>query len=147
MNQSANIIPLFVCIPFAGAFLISIAGRRFKRFPDIIGNIASVSLTALSVFALRLVNMEGIAVYNVGAWKAPVGIALVLDALTAFMLVCVNLVACAIAVRFRFAASARIPMRAPARARPSRSQARRSNFGQGAAAVHRRYSVPVGLKV
>jgi len=88
-----NIIPLFVAIPLAGAFLTSLLSRRIKRLPDILGNATTLAVFILSIMAVRYVNMHGVLVYSVGAWRPPVGIAMVLDGLSAFMLVTVNLVA------------------------------------------------------
>ncbi|MFH1519569.1 MAG: monovalent cation/H+ antiporter subunit D family protein [Candidatus Omnitrophota bacterium] len=94
----ANIIPLFVAISLAGAFLVSIVGKKIKWFPDFLGNLTTLTLLCLSAFALKLSNSYGTIVYSVGHWKPPVGIALVLDGLTSFMLVTVNLVAFIISI-------------------------------------------------
>jgi len=89
----ANIIPLFVVISLAGAFLVSIVGKKIKWFPDFLGNLTTLALLCLSIFAVKLSNSYGTIVYSVGSWKPPEGIAMVLDGLTSFMLVTVNLVA------------------------------------------------------
>jgi len=52
----------------------------------------------MAVFAVRLVNVHGTLVYSVGSWRPPVGIAMVADGLTAFMLVTVNLIAFLVAI-------------------------------------------------
>ena len=95
-----NIIPLFVIIPLAAAFLISFAGRFAKRIPDILGNSACFALLFLSIYmANALYKIPGhILVYKVGGWIPPIGISMVVDSLTAFMLVTVNLVAFMISV-------------------------------------------------
>ena len=93
MIPAYNIIPFFVILPLAGAFLISIIGRRVKNCPDTLANITTLVLFCLSILSVMAVNRYGTLVYSVGAWKPPVGIAMVLDGLTAFMLVTVNLVA------------------------------------------------------
>jgi len=93
-----NIIPLFVAIPLAGAFLISLFGKRIKGFADILGAIVSLALCVLSVMSVRLTNLHGVLSYSVGSHIPPVGIGLVLDGLSAFMLVTVNLVAFCIAL-------------------------------------------------
>ena len=98
MIEASNIAPFFVVIPLAGAFILSITGRKLSWLPDIMGNIATLSLAALSVFSVKIVNEYGTLVYSVGAWRPPYGIAMVLDGLSAFMLVTVNLVAFHIAV-------------------------------------------------
>ncbi len=88
-----NLIPLFVIIPLAGAFVISLIGKRFRRTPDVLGNIVTLSTFIASIVAVFAVFEHGVLVYRVGMWRPPVGIAMVLDALTAFLLVTVNLVA------------------------------------------------------
>jgi len=98
MITQANLIPLFAIIPLAGAFLTTLAGKRLKNVPDILGNIITFILFVLSVVAVVVNNKYGTLVYSVGAWKPPFGIAMVLDGLTAFMLVTVNLVAFCISI-------------------------------------------------
>ena len=98
MTQVANIIPFFVVIPLAGAFLTSLIGRKLKRFPDFMGSLTTLSLLVLSILAVYIANIHGTLVYSVGAWKPPIGIAMVLDGLTSFMLVTVNLIAFAVAI-------------------------------------------------
>jgi len=98
MIMASHIIPLFVGISLAGAFITSLLGKKFKMLPDVMGSLTTFALLVLSLLAVRVVNVHGILVYNVGAWKLPIGIALVLDGLTAFMLVTVNLVAFLIAI-------------------------------------------------
>jgi multicomponent Na+:H+ antiporter subunit D len=47
----------------------------------------------LSVLAVAAVKSNGVMVYKIGGWAPPIGISLVLDGLSAFMLVTVNLIA------------------------------------------------------
>ncbi|HOW35010.1 MAG TPA: proton-conducting transporter membrane subunit [Candidatus Omnitrophota bacterium] len=98
MTTAVNIIPIFVIVPLAGAFMISIGGRKLKWLADFLGVLSTAGLFIAALFALKLVNEYHILVYSVGAWKPPIGIAMVLDGLTAFMLVTVNLVALMIAI-------------------------------------------------
>ncbi|MBA3062964.1 MAG: NADH/ubiquinone/plastoquinone (complex I), partial [Atribacteria sp.] len=93
MMAISNIIPLFVAISLLGAFLTSIIGKRLKWLPDLIGSLTTLILLVLSLITVRIVATQGILVYNVGSWKLPIGIVLVLDGLTVFMLVTVNLIA------------------------------------------------------
>jgi len=86
-------IPLFVVIPLASAFLISLLGRKFRIFSDIFSNLSTLILTALSVYSVIVVKDAGLLVYKVGGWIPPIGINMVLDGLASFMLVTVNLVA------------------------------------------------------
>ena len=98
MILTYKIIPLFVAIPLAGAFLTSLAGKKIKGLADAFGILTTFSLFVLSVLSLRLVGLYGTVVYTVGAWKIPIGIGMVLDGLSSFMLITVNLVAFLIAV-------------------------------------------------
>ncbi|UCG35383.1 MAG: monovalent cation/H+ antiporter subunit D family protein [Candidatus Omnitrophota bacterium] len=98
MMGASNIIPLFVVIPLAGAFLISLLGKKIKGLADIIGVISGLSLCVLSFYAVRLYNIHGVLTYSVGAWMPPIGIGMIIDGLSAFMLVTVNLVAFCVVV-------------------------------------------------
>jgi len=98
MTPQAHIVPLFIIIPLAGAFLTSLAGKRFKRLPDLLGIASALGCLVFSLVSVRLVRLAGVLVYSVGAWRPPVGITLVLDGLASFMLVTVNLIACLVIV-------------------------------------------------
>ena len=98
MTATSNILPLFVGISLAGAFLTSIVGKKVKWLPDLMGSLTTLILLGLSLITVRIVATQGILVYSVGGWKLPIGIALVLDGLTVFMLVTVNLMAFFIAI-------------------------------------------------
>lgn len=98
MKPIFNIIPLFVAIPLAGAFLISLFGRRIKKLPDALGVLIALGLCALSIWSVRLSNTYTTINYSVGSWVPPIGIGMVLDGLSAFMLVVVNLVAFCITI-------------------------------------------------
>jgi multicomponent Na+:H+ antiporter subunit D len=87
-----RMIPLFIIIPFAAAFLITLLGKRIKHFSDCVANIATLALLGLSLHALQLVNAYKIIVYKAGGWLPPIGICLVVDGLSGFMLVTVNLI-------------------------------------------------------
>jgi len=101
MSGNSLLIPCFVAVPLAGAFLNSLVGRRVRALPDFLGALAAFILVGLSLMALQSVRADSVWVYQVGGWKLPLGISLVLDGLTAFMLVTVNAVAFAIVVYAR----------------------------------------------
>lgn len=98
--NSQSIIPLFVIIPLAAAFLTSLVGRFIKRSADFIAVITSSLLLGFSIYALFLLNaVPGkIMVYKVGGWFPPFGICMVLDGLSGFMLLTVNLITFFVAV-------------------------------------------------
>ena len=87
-----NLLPLYVIIPLGAAFLISLFGKISKRICDCLANLATFLLLGLSLLAAVYKPSTGILVYKVGGWIPPIGICLVLDGLTSFMLVTVNLV-------------------------------------------------------
>lgn len=87
-----NMLPFFVIVPLGAAFLVSLFGKRIRNFGDILANLAALVLLVLSLYSVQLVNTHKILVYKVGGWMPPIGICMVLDGLTSFMLVTVNLV-------------------------------------------------------
>lgn len=94
MNLS-HVIPLFIIIPLATAFLVSLLGRSLKNFAKLAAIISSASLLYLSFYSVFCLNRlaDKTVVYNVGGWALPFGISMVMDGLTVFMLVTVNLIA------------------------------------------------------
>ncbi|MCK4504273.1 MAG: NADH/ubiquinone/plastoquinone (complex I) [Candidatus Aegiribacteria sp.] len=99
-----SIVPLFVAIPLAGAFLIALL-KRIKGIPDTLGVLASASAFALSIMFVLKMEMGQRVICNVGNWGGfqevlgrIVGIQLVVDGFTVFMLVTVNLIAFLVAV-------------------------------------------------
>ena len=88
-----SLIPLFVVIPLAAAFLISLLGRRFRFLGDSLSNLSTLILVGLSIYSVILVKDSGLLVYKIGGWIPPIGISMVLDGLSSFMLVIVNIVA------------------------------------------------------
>lgn len=90
-----NIIPLFVIIPLGAAFLISLVGKFVRRSSEVIIMVSSFLLLGFSVYSRILLNsaVGKILVYKIGGWVPPFGILLVLDGLSGFMLLTINLVA------------------------------------------------------
>ena len=91
-----NIIPLFVIIPLFTAFLISLIGRFIKSaYVDIISGLAGSLLLLFSFWGLVVLgnSPHNVLVYKIGGWMPPFGICMVLDGLSNFMLVTVNIVA------------------------------------------------------
>ncbi|MBU4312699.1 MAG: monovalent cation/H+ antiporter subunit D family protein [Candidatus Omnitrophica bacterium] len=93
-----NPLPLFIAIPLASAFLNSLLGKRIKGFSDVLSSIATLALAAISIYSVFLIKDVGSIVYKVGGWMPPIGIAMVMDSLTVFMLVTINVVAFLISV-------------------------------------------------
>ncbi|HQM50922.1 MAG TPA: proton-conducting transporter membrane subunit [Candidatus Hydrogenedentes bacterium] len=93
MTPPSYIMPLCVALPLGGAFVTALLGRRFPALAPLLGTVASALLLAISLLSVKVLLQHGVLVYTVGGWPPPVGISMVLDGLTAFMLVTVNLVA------------------------------------------------------
>jgi len=98
------VIPLFVAIPLAGAFLTALL-KRVKGIPDTLGVMSSVFTFALSILFIIRMQAGQTFVVNVGNWGGfqevmgrIVGIQMVMDGLTIFMLLIVNFVAFLVAV-------------------------------------------------
>jgi multicomponent Na+:H+ antiporter subunit D len=87
-----KMLPFFVIIPLGTAFLISLLGKRIKNLGDVLANLATLALLGLSLYSIKLAAMHKVLVYKVGGWAPPIGICMVLDGLTSFMLVTVNIV-------------------------------------------------------
>ncbi|MFC1674939.1 complex I subunit 5 family protein, partial [Candidatus Omnitrophota bacterium] len=87
-----KLIPFFVIIPLAAAFLVSLLGKRLRGLGDVLSNLAALALLALSLYSIPLVSAQKVLVYKVGGWIPPIGISMVLDGLSSFMLVTVSLV-------------------------------------------------------
>jgi len=101
MNGIALLIPSFVVIPLGGAFVNSLLGRRVHTLPALLGSVTTLILLVLSLVAVQTVSFDPTLTYPVGGWRAPIGIAMVLDGFTSFMLVTVNMVAFAVTVYAR----------------------------------------------
>ncbi|MFH1269960.1 MAG: proton-conducting transporter membrane subunit, partial [Candidatus Omnitrophota bacterium] len=86
------ILTLFVIIPLGAAFLISLFGKRIKNSGDLLANSGTLSLLILSLYSIPGILTHKVLVYKVGGWIPPIGICMVMDGFTSFMLVTVNLV-------------------------------------------------------
>lgn len=96
-----QVIPLFVAVPLAGAFLLALIGRASRLITDVLSLLVTLFLLIGSVLALKKVHEGSVWVYAVGGWDPPWGIAMVLDGLSAFMLLTINTVAFLVAIYAR----------------------------------------------
>ncbi|NQT46054.1 MAG: NADH/ubiquinone/plastoquinone (complex I) [Candidatus Omnitrophica bacterium] len=80
-----NIIPLFIAIPLGFAFLIPMFSRKVRWLPDMLGNLATLSLVILSFYTIGRTGN-----YYMGGWRPPIGINLVLDGFSSLMLIMVS---------------------------------------------------------
>lgn len=85
-----RLLPFFVLLPLAAAFLVTLFGRRSKFASDTIVNLATLGLAWASVHAAILVKTHKVLMYKIGGWGYPLGISLGLDGLSGLMSVVVN---------------------------------------------------------
>ena len=78
-------VPLVVAIPLLGAAVTLALGRR-RRAQIVVGVASLTGVATLAGILLALVDRVGPAVVHVGGWLAPWGIVLVVDRLSAIML-------------------------------------------------------------
>lgn len=84
--------PYFIVIPLFSAFLITMVGGKKDGFAAWMSTVATAVLLVMSVVCF--LNLDGrTLVYEMGKWPIPYGIALVIDAFSALMLVIVLIVA------------------------------------------------------
>ncbi len=89
------LIPLFVVLPLAGAFIIMILGRFIRHFDRITASLVLLYLVTVSLICL-ISPGDDIQLYKVGGWepvnKVPIAIYMVLDPLAAVILCVINLI-------------------------------------------------------
>ncbi len=87
-------IPLFIAIPLGSAFIIYLVGsllkEKSKRFADIWANLATLACLALSVWSVFAVYRDSALLYFMGNWRPPIGITLVVDGLSVFILLIIS---------------------------------------------------------
>lgn len=93
LDNILDLMPLFVVVPVASAFVIPVVSQKIKWLPDLL---ATLSMAFLLSLALLTVGNTGS--YLVGGWQLPLGIELRVDGLTALMLVIVNIVGFAVSI-------------------------------------------------
>lgn len=87
-----RVILLFVALPLAGSFLIALLSRRLEKFGDLLSSVAAFILFCLSLYCAKLVLTGQVISYRLGAFSFPLSITLVIDGLSALLLVIVNFV-------------------------------------------------------
>lgn len=88
-----NPVPFLIIVPLAAAFFIPILGKRIKMFAETVCILATLSLAAISFFIAFSMRNERLLMYNIGNWAVPAGIPLIVDSLSMFMLLIVNVIA------------------------------------------------------
>jgi len=89
------LIPIFVIVPLAGAFLIMILGKFFRDINKYITSLILLFLLVLSILAL-INTGDKMSLYKVGGWEpvngVPIGIYMVMDGFTTILLCIINLI-------------------------------------------------------
>lgn len=89
------LIPLFIAIPLAGAFLTMILGKFLPRLNKYLGITVLLLLAMMSLISVATIS-GGTDIYKVGGWEPvggiPIGIYMVLDNLSALLLCVINIV-------------------------------------------------------
>lgn len=92
-----KLIPLFIAVPIGSAFIIYLIGSilkdRSRRFADVWSMLVVLFLAGFSIYFLKQVSLESPILFFMGSWRPPVGITLVLDGLSCFMLLIINFIA------------------------------------------------------
>jgi multicomponent Na+:H+ antiporter subunit D len=92
----SKLIPLFVILPLAAAFIIPIVGKYLEGFQKAISNLVFLFLALLTLAFMFDGNPDPIT-YKVGGWEPingiPIGIHLYIDGLSLFMLLIINSIA------------------------------------------------------
>jgi len=86
------ILPFFIIIPLLTAFVITLISGERDDWAVILSIIVEISLLILSVFCFFRVDGTAV-IYKMSNWKAPIGIILVADSLSIFMLIIVSFIA------------------------------------------------------
>jgi len=89
------IIPYFVIVPLAGAFIVAMVPRRLGKVADILANLCCL---AILVGAVTVCVRGFTGVYYVGNWPVPVGISMVLDGFSGLMLLTIAVITAASAL-------------------------------------------------
>jgi multicomponent Na+:H+ antiporter subunit D len=89
------LIPLFVVIPLAGAFLIMILGRFLSELNKYLASAILLILVILSIYSMVSIGKD-VSLYKVGGWepinKIPIGIYMVMDGFTVIVLCIINII-------------------------------------------------------
>lgn len=89
------LIPLFVLIPLAGAFLIMITGRFIRDLNRYLALLVLLILAFLSIYSVRS-GTGTLSLYKVGGWEPvkdiPVGIYMVMDSFTVLVLCIISII-------------------------------------------------------
>ncbi|MEO0101608.1 MAG: proton-conducting transporter membrane subunit [candidate division WOR-3 bacterium] len=98
-----NLLPLFVALPLAGAFLIPLLTKIKNWLGVLVSNIITTALFGLALLTISETFWGKILVYRVGGHQPPFGIILAVDALSAllvFLVATIGLTATIFSIRY-----------------------------------------------
>jgi multicomponent Na+:H+ antiporter subunit D len=93
-----NSLLLFIVIPIFTAFALAFLGRSRDALADIFANAVSFALLLLSFSTFFAMSKHAPVVCFLGGWQAPLGINLVLDGLSALIMIVISIVSLAVTV-------------------------------------------------
>ena len=70
MISSDNLLCLFIVLPFAGGFLITLVGNRSRRFVPYLAMMTTFGQLLTAVGLVAAVRCQGILVYSTGIGKS-----------------------------------------------------------------------------
>jgi len=83
-------LPVFVVLPLIAAFLLPLLGKKYKTAATVLANVVTILLLLLAIGSIGQSR-----VYEVGKWPIPLGINMVLDGLSALLLLAIGVVSTA----------------------------------------------------
>lgn len=90
-----NLIPLYIILPLATAFLTPILGRLIRGFPKALLSLVLLFLTVITMISI-FQGVDQPRTYQVGGWEPvngiPIGIYMVFDGLSALILLIISLI-------------------------------------------------------
>lgn len=98
-----NLLPLFVVLPLAGAFLIPLLAKIKNWLGVLVANIITAALFGLALLTITETFWGRILVYQVGGHQPPFGIILAVDSLSAlfvFLVATIGLTATLFSIRY-----------------------------------------------
>ncbi|MBN2571980.1 MAG: hypothetical protein JXA68_07620 [Ignavibacteriales bacterium] len=86
------ILPYFIIIPLLAAFIITLIGGKKDTWGIALSIAAIVIMMVLSIYSFVIGKTETVT-YSMSNWDIPIGICLVQDALSLFVLIIINIIA------------------------------------------------------
>jgi multicomponent Na+:H+ antiporter subunit D len=87
-----TVIPLYFAIPLLAAFLIPILGKLVKSSVWLFSTGVSFALFVLALYGVAAVQEFPLVVYKMGNWPPPLGIVMVFDSFSAFMVLVISMI-------------------------------------------------------